>query len=39
LQAWQTVELKGVALNSGVNKLRVYADKGGFNLRAMQFMK
>jgi hypothetical protein len=39
LQNWQTVELKGVTLNSGVNKLRVYADKGGFNLRSLEFDK
>jgi endoglucanase len=35
LQTWQTVEVKGVALTSGVNKLRVYADKGGWCFREM----
>jgi hypothetical protein len=38
-QAWQTVELKGVALNTGINRLRVYADKGGWCFRGMVFVK
>jgi len=38
-QNWQTVELKGVVLKNGSNKLRVYVDKGGWNLRSMEFLK
>lgn len=38
-QSWQTVQLNGIVLNGGINKLRVYADKGGFNLRGMVFGK
>lgn len=38
-QNWQTVELKGISLKAGVNKLRVYADKGGWLFRNMEFTK
>lgn len=33
---WQTVEAKGILLESGVNKLRVHADKGGFNFASFE---
>jgi endoglucanase len=36
---WHLVELKNVPLKKGINKIRVYADKGGFNLKAIQFIK
>lgn len=32
LQHTQTVEIKNVPLDKGINRLRVYANKGGFNL-------
>jgi len=38
-QTWQTVVLSGVTLNNGVIKLRVYADKGGWDFRSMEFSK
>ncbi|QKJ31938.1 cellulase family glycosylhydrolase [Mucilaginibacter mali] len=38
-QNWQTLELKGISLNAGTNKLRVYADKGGWLFRNMEFVK
>ncbi|MES2279604.1 MAG: cellulase family glycosylhydrolase [Bacteroidota bacterium] len=38
-QTWQTVELKDVTLKAGVNQLRVYADKGGWDFRDMVFSK
>jgi len=38
-KSWQTVEMKGIVLNSGVNKLRIYADKGGWTLRSVEFLK
>jgi endoglucanase len=39
LKKWHLVELKNVPLKKGINKIRVYADKGGFNLKAIQFIK
>lgn len=36
---WQVIELKSIRLNAGVNKLRVYADMGGFNLHWLKFDK
>jgi endoglucanase len=36
---WRAVEIKNVSLNKGVNKLRVYADEGGFNFKSIQFIK
>lgn len=36
---WYTVEIKGVKLDKGNNRLRVYADKGGFNLKSVQLVK
>jgi len=36
---WHLVELKNVPLKKGINKIRVYADKGGFNLKSIQFIK
>ena len=38
-KTWQTVVLKDVRLIKGINKIRVYADKGGFNLKSFQFSK
>lgn len=38
-QKWETVVLKNITLKTGVNKLRVYADKGGWLFRAMMFVK
>jgi hypothetical protein len=34
---WQTIEVKDILLERGINKLRVYADKGGFNFAALTF--
>lgn len=36
---WYTVELKSVKLKKGINKIRVYADEGGFNFKAMELVK
>jgi endoglucanase len=36
---WQLTSQKDVYLKKGVNCLRVYADKGGFNLSSIQFEK
>lgn len=36
---WHLAELKNIQLKKGVNKIRVYADKGGFNLKSIQFIK
>jgi aryl-phospho-beta-D-glucosidase BglC (GH1 family) len=33
----RTIEVRDIPLDSGINKLRVYADKGGFNLTAIIF--
>jgi hypothetical protein len=36
---WYTVEVKNIKLNKGSNKLRLYADEGGFNLKSVQLVK
>ncbi|MVN22806.1 cellulase family glycosylhydrolase [Mucilaginibacter sp. HMF7410] len=36
---WSTFELKNIKLPKGNNKIRVYADEGGFNLKAITFIK
>ncbi|WP_448702631.1 cellulase family glycosylhydrolase [Mucilaginibacter sp. AW1-3] len=38
-QTWQTVELKDVSLNAGINVLKLTADTGGFNLKSIQFLQ
>ena len=35
-KSWYAVELKNVKLNKGVNKLKVLANEGGFNLKSVQ---
>jgi endoglucanase len=37
LSSWQTIEVKNIPLERGLNKLRVYANKGGFNFAAIIF--
>lgn len=39
IAGWYPVEIKGIKLNKGVNKLRVFADEGGFNFKSIQFIK
>jgi hypothetical protein len=34
---WQTVTLKNVVLKQGMNKIRVYFEKGNFNLNYLEF--
>jgi endoglucanase len=36
---WYAIELKNIKLLKGSNKIRVYADEGGFNLKSIQFIK
>lgn len=36
---WYMVELKGVKLNKGINKIKVHADEGGFNFKSITFVK
>lgn len=36
---WKTIEVKRVNLQKGTNKLRVLAEKGGFNFKEMKFVK
>jgi len=36
---WYTVALKNVKLNKGINKLKVLAAEGGFNLKSIQLVK
>ncbi len=36
-EKWELSAVKNISLEKGTNKLRVYADKGGFNLKRMQF--
>lgn len=35
---WQVITLKNIRLKAGSNKLRVYADMGGFNFHNMKFI-
>jgi Endoglucanase len=36
---WETVEVKNIVLGKGVNKLRVIAERGGFDFKSIQFKK
>lgn len=38
-KGWHTVDIKNVTLNKGLNKIKVTADEGGFNLKSIQFIK
>lgn len=37
LKTWQVVNVKGIKLKAGSNKIRLYFDKGGSNLHDLQF--
>ncbi|MGF7040517.1 cellulase family glycosylhydrolase [Mucilaginibacter lappiensis] len=37
LKKWQVITVKNIHLKAGSNKLRVNADKGGYNLHSLQF--
>jgi len=37
LTKWQVIAIKSIKLKAGSNKIRLYFDKGGFNLHYMQF--
>ncbi|MEO6549301.1 MAG: cellulase family glycosylhydrolase [Ferruginibacter sp.] len=39
LEKWQPLEIKNIQLNKGRQVLRVYFDKGGFNIRSIGFRK
>jgi len=39
LSNWQTVEVKNIRLEKGLNRLRVVAGKGGFDFSQLQFIK
>jgi len=39
LKTWQVITVKDIRLKAGVNKVRVYANKGGYNLHWLQFWK
>jgi hypothetical protein len=36
---WQAIEIKGMPLQKGLNRLRVVVTKGGFSFKEMKFMK
>lgn len=36
---WYSVDLKNVDLNQGINKIKVIANEGGFNFKAIQLIK
>jgi len=38
LKTWQMAEIKNIRLKAGSNKIKLYFDKGGFNLHYMQFV-
>ena len=37
LDKWQTITIKNVKLNKGINKVKVHFEKGGFNLNYFDF--
>ena len=37
LKKWQVITVKNIQLKAGSNKLKVNADKGGYNLHSLQF--
>ncbi|HEV8272029.1 MAG TPA: cellulase family glycosylhydrolase [Chitinophagaceae bacterium] len=37
--AWETIEVKNIKLNKGVNKLRLVIEQGGFDLRSVEFVE
>ena len=37
LKQWQTIEIKNISLNKGVQKLKLYINKGGFNIKEIIF--
>ncbi|MDN5289068.1 MAG: carbohydrate-binding protein [Mucilaginibacter sp.] len=39
LKVWKTFAVKDISLKAGSNKVRVYANKGGYNLHGLQFWK
>ncbi|GAB3918665.1 cellulase family glycosylhydrolase [Mucilaginibacter boryungensis] len=39
MDKWSSVSFKNIVLKAGVNKLRVYVDRGGWNFREMRFSK
>ena len=39
LKTWQVITIKGIHLKAGSNKVRVYANKGGYNLHWLRFWK
>lgn len=39
LKTWQVITVKDIRLKAGTNKVRVYANKGGYNLHWLQFWK
>jgi endoglucanase len=36
---WQVIDLKNIRLKAGINKVKVYADMGGYNFHWLQFVK
>jgi len=38
-KGWYSVDIKNVALNAGLNKIKVIADEGGFNFKSIRFIK
>ncbi|MEP6947977.1 MAG: cellulase family glycosylhydrolase [Ginsengibacter sp.] len=36
---WQTITVKNIHLSAGVNRIRIYAEKGGFNLFSIEITR
>ena len=36
---WKTITVKNIHLSAGINRIRIYAGKGGFNLASIQIMR
>jgi endoglucanase len=36
---WQTIAVKNIHLSGGINRIRIHANKGGFNLYSIQIMR
>lgn len=38
-KTWNTVKVKNIKLNKGINQIRVYANEGGFNFKSIALVK
>ena len=39
MHTWQTITVKDIHLHAGLNRIKIFFDKGGFNFSALQILK